>query len=106
MIKGGGVSINKDEPASFYNQLIKFDLQTRTHKTWFQKDCYPGEPVFARDPNATLEDEGIIMSVVLDGKAGHSFLLVLDAKTFEEVARAEVPEAIMFGYHGAYYGDI
>ena len=101
-----GVSINKQQPASFYNQLIKFDIKTKTFKTWFRKDCYPGEPVFARSPKAATEDDGIIMSIVLDGKAGSSFLLILDARSFEEVARAQVPQAIMFGYHGAYYNDI
>ena len=44
----------------------------------------------------------MILSVVLDGKQGHSFLLVLDAASFTELARAKVPHAIPFGFHGAY----
>lgn len=53
-------------------------------------------------PARTGEDEGVILSVVLDGKQGHSFLLVLDAASFTELARAKVPHAIPFGFHGAY----
>lgn len=51
-------------------------------------------------------NDGVILSVVLDSNKGNSFLLVLDAKSFEEMARAEVPHHIPFGFHGQYYGDI
>ena len=34
---------------------------------------------------------------------GRSFLLVLDAGSFEEVARAEAPHHIPFGFHGQYF---
>ena len=55
-------------------------------------------------PNATAEDDGLILAVVLDGKTGTSFLLVLDAANFSELARAEVPHHIPFGFHGQYFG--
>ena len=49
------------------------------------------------------EDDGVVLSVVLDADAGRSFLLVLDAGSFEEVARAEAPHHIPFGFHGQYF---
>jgi beta,beta-carotene 9',10'-dioxygenase len=45
----------------------------------------------------------VILSVVLDAAQGISFLLVLDAESFEEVARAEVPIVMPFGFHGQYF---
>lgn len=44
----------------------------------------PGEAIFLPDPEGKGEgeDEGILLSVVLDGVAGKSYLLVLDAKEF------------------------
>jgi hypothetical protein len=36
----------------------------------------------------------VVLSVVLDAAAGSSFLLVLDARSFGEVARAGVPSAV------------
>ena len=54
-------------------------------------------------PGGTDEDEGVVLSVVLDARAGRSFLLVLDAGTFEELARAEAPHHIPFGFHGQYF---
>ena len=44
----------------------------------------------------------MILSVVLDTRAGRSFLLVLDAGSFGELARAEAPHHIPFGFHGQY----
>ncbi|MDQ5832550.1 MAG: carotenoid oxygenase family protein, partial [Actinomycetota bacterium] len=45
---------------------------------------------------------GVVLSVVLDTAAARSFLLVLDAGSFEELARAEAPHHIPFGFHGQY----
>ena len=35
-----------------------------------------------------------------------SFLLVLDAESFAERARAEVPHHIPFGFHGQFFGSL
>ncbi|MGI0018314.1 MAG: carotenoid oxygenase family protein [Nitrosotalea sp.] len=89
--------------SDFANQLVKIDISQKTSKIWSEKDRYPGEPVFVGTPDATKEDEGLILSVVLDATNDKSFLLILDATTFEEVARAEVPHHIPFGFHGNYF---
>jgi beta,beta-carotene 9',10'-dioxygenase len=87
----------------FYNQIVKLDIQTRSTKSWTAPDCYPGEPVFIGRPGRSAEDDGVLLSVVLDAARGSSFLLVLEAHTLEELARAEVPFPILFGYHGEYF---
>jgi carotenoid cleavage dioxygenase-like enzyme len=66
----------------------------------------PGDPVFVRGPDAREEDDGLVLSVVLDAKEGRSFLLLLDASTWEERARAEVPHHISFGFHGNFFATI
>ena len=35
-------------------------------KNWFEENCYPGEPVFIGSPNSKAEDDGVILSVVLN----------------------------------------
>ena len=84
--------------------LVKVDIRERRSKVWFENDCYPGEPVFVPRPDGIAEDDGIILSVVLDSKKGNSFLHILDA--FEEIARAEAPHHIPFGFHGEYFDEI
>jgi carotenoid cleavage dioxygenase-like enzyme len=90
-------------PGNFMDQLVKADVHARTATTWGEAGCYPGEPVFVAAPEARGEDEGAILSVVLDAHKGASFLLVLDASSFAELARAEVPHHIPFGLHGQYF---
>ncbi|HEV2873637.1 MAG TPA: carotenoid oxygenase family protein [Thermoleophilaceae bacterium] len=84
------------------DRLVKVDVGDGSRKVWSEPGCYPGEPVFVRRPDASAEDGGVVLSVVLDAAAGRSFLLVLDAGSFEELARADAPHHIPFGFHGQY----
>ena len=86
----------------FLDSLVKLDLERHTTSSWYEEGCYPGEPVFVERPAAAQEDDGAILSVVLDTRRGASFLLILDAATFQEVARAEAPHHIPFGFHGSF----
>jgi carotenoid cleavage dioxygenase-like enzyme len=86
----------------FFDRIVRVDLEDRSTLTWSEPDCWPGEPVFVARPDAGGEGEGVLLSVVLDGAAGSSFLLVLDAETLAEVGRATVPHHIPFGFHGQY----
>jgi beta,beta-carotene 9',10'-dioxygenase len=90
----------------FINQLAKINVETGETQTWYETGMYPGEPVYIPAPDAAGEDDGVVLSVVLNGDEGNSFLLVLDAKTFTEQARAEVPQHIPFGFHGEFFGEV
>jgi beta,beta-carotene 9',10'-dioxygenase len=92
-------------PGNFTDQLVKLDAETGTAQTWHEAGTYPGEPVFVPHPEGTAEDDGVVLSVVLDPDAEQSFLLILDADTFTERARATVPHAIPFGFHGQFFGE-
>ncbi|WP_049566540.1 carotenoid oxygenase family protein [Streptomyces sp. SBT349] len=103
-----GAGARGRRPDDFLNQLVKLDVTTGATLTWSEEDHYPGEPVFVAAPDAPegaedgAEDEGVVLSVVLDAARQSSFLLVLDARTFTERARATVPQAIPFGFHGLF----
>jgi carotenoid cleavage dioxygenase-like enzyme len=88
-------------PPSF-DALVKVDVHERNAATWSAPHAYPGEPVFVARPSAVDEDDGAVLSVILDADAGASYLLVLDARTFTELARVHVPHHIPFGFHGMF----
>src|SRR5207248_10328442 len=91
--------------SEWLDQLVKVDVQTGAVSTWSEPGCYPGEPVFVAAPGANdPEDAGAVLSVVLDVQAGRSFLLVLDAGSLAERARAEAPHGIPFGFTGQFLG--
>lgn len=84
------------------DRIVKADVVERRSAVWHEDGCYPGEPVFVSAPWAQDEDEGVLLSIVLDAHKGNSFLLILDAASLAEVARAEVPHHIPFGFHGQF----
>lgn len=99
-------AVGMDSVTNFTDRLIKINVQSKDFVTWFEKNCHPGEPIFVARPESNNEDDGVILSVVLDSDKRRSFLLILDAHSFKEIARAEVPHHIPFGIHGQYYGDV
>jgi carotenoid cleavage dioxygenase-like enzyme len=88
--------------AAFLKRLVKIDVTDGSVLTWEEPDAWAGEPVFVARPGGSAEDDGVILSVVLDTAAARSFLLVLDAASFTEIARAEAPHHIPFGFHGQF----
>jgi beta,beta-carotene 9',10'-dioxygenase len=101
-----GVSMRPDARDDFFNALVKVDLASRVSTLWFADGCYPGEPVLVATPEGKDEDDGVVLSVVFDSKQETSFVLVLEAASFKELARATVPHHVPFGFHGQYYGDV
>ena len=62
--------------------------------------------MFVTRPGGYAEDDGVLLTVVLDAGAERTFLLVLDAATLEELARADAPHHIPFGTHGEFFDDL
>jgi carotenoid cleavage dioxygenase-like enzyme len=60
----------------------------------------------ASPDDAGAEDDGVNISVVLDTRRRRSFLLLLDAATFTEMARLDLPHAIPFMLHGQFYDGV
>ncbi|XP_060016377.1 carotenoid-cleaving dioxygenase, mitochondrial isoform X2 [Lagenorhynchus albirostris] len=85
------------------DSLIKVDVVNKTLTVWREDGFYPSEPVFVPVPGANEEDGGVILSVVITPNQNErNFLLVLDAKNFEELGRAEVPVQMPYGFHGTF----
>lgn len=105
---GGYGSLLGSERLTFdyANSLVKVDVDGGQTKVWQMPDCFPGEPVFVPQPDAVEEDDGVLLSVVLDSSVGQSFLLVLDARTMTEVGRAGLPHHIPFTLGGNFFSDL
>ncbi|KAI1632132.1 carotenoid oxygenase [Biscogniauxia mediterranea] len=94
--------------------IVKTDLITRETTFWDNpKGHTPGEAIFVPRPRApedgdkeVEEDDGVLMSVVLDGFSKRSYLLCLNAKTMTELGRAECDWAIGFGFHGLHTNSV
>ena len=99
-----GIHTADAEEADFLDSLVKVDVESGEEWSWHEPGSYPGEPVFVPLPEAERgEDDGVLLSIVLDGRSSTSYLLVLDAATMAELGRARVPHHIPFGFHGQYF---
>ncbi|KAK3533663.1 hypothetical protein QTP70_024016, partial [Hemibagrus guttatus] len=82
-------------------KVIKLDVETKLHVEWSTENCFPTEPVFVPRPGASEEDDGVVLTSVINCNPGESdFLLVLDGKSFQEMARASVNVELHTDMHG------
>uniref|UniRef100_A0A3Q4GSZ2 Beta-carotene oxygenase 1 n=1 Tax=Neolamprologus brichardi TaxID=32507 RepID=A0A3Q4GSZ2_NEOBR len=81
--------------------VAKFDTETKKMVYWGEDKCLPSEPVFIPRPNGESEDDGVVLTSVINSNPGQSsFILILDGKTFKEVARAYVNTELNKDMHG------
>lgn len=89
--------------STIFDGLSKVDTVSKRVIYWDNpKGHTPGEAIFVADPDGKAEDDGILLSVVLDGFKGTSYLVCLDARTMIELGRAECECAIGLGFHGTH----
>lgn len=91
------------DSGSFNDRLHKVDVEHGTSREWNEAGIHPGEALFVPRPDGEGEDDGVLLSVALDTDEERSCVLVLDAAEFEEIARAYVPHALPFDFHGTFY---
>jgi carotenoid cleavage dioxygenase-like enzyme len=94
-----------DQKTGWLDRIVKVDVAEGRTIEWREESCSPGEPVFVPAPDAEAEDDGVLLSVVFDSRSGRSFMLVLDAAELTELARAEAPHHIPYGFHGQFVGE-
>ena len=89
--------------STLFDGLCKIDLETRKRTFWDNPWGHtPGEAIFVPDPEGSREDDGVLLSVVLDGKRGRSCLVCLDARDLREIGRAECRSVVGLGFHGCH----
>jgi len=88
----------------FYDALIKTNMKDGTYVTWKVEGHFPGEPIFVADPDGKSDDDGVVVTNVLDSVNKITYMVVLDAKTMTEKARVgPTPHVIPHGFHGRYF---
>lgn len=96
------VGSRDDTPDGGYDRLLKLDLDRGSACAWRADGFGCGEPVFVPRPGGTAEDDGVVLAL-LHARAGErDALVVLDAATWSERARAWLPAHVPFGFHGCW----
>ncbi|WP_336133368.1 carotenoid oxygenase family protein [Natronomonas amylolytica] len=88
------------------NGLAKIDVESGTANEWWERGVYVEEPRMVQHPEADAEDDGVVLAPALDTEAERSMLLLFDARTLTELARAPLPHVVPFGFHGRYFPEV
>ena len=59
------------------------------------------EPKFVPNPSGSDEDDGVLISYIYTAN-GDQCLVVLDGKTFNEVARVKLPTVFNASFHSSF----
>ncbi|XP_026098686.1 retinal Mueller cells isomerohydrolase isoform X2 [Carassius auratus] len=95
-----GLGLNHFVP----DRICKLNVKSKETWIWQEPDAYPSEPLFVQSPEATDEDDGVLLSIVVKPGVTQrpAFLLILNATDLTEIARAEVDVMIPVTLHGLY----
>ena len=86
-------------------QIIKGNAVTKEVISWSEDGMLPGEPIFVPNPAATSEDDGVLLVPLINSNVeNQATLLILDAKSMKEVARAtfDIKGAFTTTFHGQF----
>ncbi|KAI8878597.1 hypothetical protein K501DRAFT_277366 [Backusella circina FSU 941] len=93
------------QDGAIWDSIVKINMETKSVVgSWHKEYCYPSEAVFIPKPGSSnAEDDGVLVSVVMDSSKATSFLLILDAATLTELATADIGYVVPLSFaHGSY----
>mmetsp|Transcript_79921 Transcript_79921/g.226049 ORF Transcript_79921/g.226049 Transcript_79921/m.226049 type:complete len:537 (-) Transcript_79921:121-1731(-) len=83
--------------------VVKYDSCTKQRvAVWRGRAQYPSEPHFVADPSGTLEDDGVILTPIMDGAhpERHAHFAVLSAKDLSLLAKMPLGDTMPHSVHG------
>jgi beta,beta-carotene 9',10'-dioxygenase len=97
-----GASDGHRPGGGYASAIVKTDLASG-RATFFSHEAHIfGEPLFVAHPGGVDEDDGVLLSVGAARDTESSLLAVIDARTLELIASAQVPSWIPLGFHGSF----
>jgi carotenoid cleavage dioxygenase len=80
---------------------LNYDLIDEREVAYFDYgDFFGGEALFVPKAGASSEDDGYLLDLLMT--ASEAALLILDAKSMEEIARLHLPQRVPFGLHACW----
>ena len=72
----------------------------------FGSDCFAGAPTFVPRAGGVEEDDGYVLMYVYDARRHGSDLVILDAASFELVAKVRLPTRVPPLFHGSWTEEV
>jgi len=97
-----GAADGPQAEGGYGSSIVKVDVGSGRSCAFSDGDRIYGEPVFVARPGGTEEDDGVLLAVGCSQRTQGSALAIVDARTMELLATADVPAAIPLGFHGSF----
>ena len=97
-----GASDGYQSSGAYTSAIVKVDVESGAAKSFSFDSHLFGEPLFVSRPQGDGEDDGVLLTVGSAQNTEASVLAVIDARTMDLVASAEVPSSIPLGFHGSF----
>ncbi|CAG2235352.1 beta,beta-carotene 15,15'-dioxygenase-like [Mytilus galloprovincialis] len=102
-----GVSFKKDFKSFARTALVKKDTCGKNKdNAWSLDGHFPMEMWFVPRPNSTEEDDGVLLTPVLNGAKKESYLMILNATTMTVMNRGYLNTSLPFTIHGRFFPDV
>ena len=107
--KYNGINYNYFYGSGRDGSILKINTRTKEKIFWSEEKNFSWEPIFVPSPDATDEDDGVLVAGYLtSGSPNKVGLIILDAKNLKQVAKVEfenLPTAITKPFHGWFISD-
>nr|KAG5708348.1 hypothetical protein BaRGS_034379 [Batillaria attramentaria] len=102
-----GLALKVDNVSLSKTAIVKRDMCGLQRDRYWQQDAhYPVEPLFLPNPESVEEDDGLVLVPMIDGRAGRSYMAVLDARDLTLVSEAYMPTLLPYSLHGRFFPEI
>jgi len=98
-----GAGHTQEEPHQIQDCITKVDTETGTTTQWSQNGIFVGEPLVVEKPEATAEDDCVLLVPALDTDTERSGLILISGADLSEYGRGMLPTTLPFGFHGQFY---
>ena len=102
-----GLALKSDSLHLSNATIVKKNLcKPGSDTAWYRLNHYPTEPWFVPKPGGKDEDDGILLTLILDGERKTSYLAILDGKTMKLINKSYLSQHIPFTLHGKFFPDL
>jgi carotenoid cleavage dioxygenase-like enzyme len=89
-------------PSAEHSEILCVDVRSGKTTRTARHGFVFGEPIFVSRPGSGEEGDGVLLAVASHISDSRAAMAVLDARTLEEIAWAEVDVPIPLGFHGSF----
>ncbi|KAK3578908.1 hypothetical protein CHS0354_035529 [Potamilus streckersoni] len=102
-----GITYNMDGEDFLHMALVKKDVCTGAGDAfWNQPFAYLNEPWFISTPEASREDDGVLLLPMLDIQTGKTTFTIFNATDLTIITKSILPTSNPFATHGRFFNEL